>query len=414
LQRTLQDGDCDLLIRPLWNKHEVKHLNAMSSSWTNDEDLAQLKGPVVVASDKGTYLVPKAKDAGWVAVVNEGVDIAKAAKQAKLQGATGLIVRCEEVLSLHKVARPAGQEQPELPTVYVDKELGEALNERGIELSGCESRKKHVTAVMRAIGNASQRTESEAIADVFAAAGVAMLEQHKEDEAKAETQQQLEAMQNQQAEEDTSDYKWKVQSNTHYLWGRSGGGATRLSVDYGKKLPPTAMKKSLKSTPDASAFRPREPSDSDLKLRKSVTVIEADDVKRHRLARELSDFLTPAQAEEHQLEQLPDSSDFKIEYAFEEIEVGVGEKPEEIEEEELMDEEGVVIGKLGVPLKHFWVVAAGLLIFTGTLFFILYASLTSEVARATSVAKATSQEMMSAVTPVWQATYPEAGFLDAH
>merc|ERR1711933_57499 len=103
--------------------------------------------------------------------------------------------------------------------------------------------------------------EADAVADVFAAAGVAMLEQHKEDEAKAETeQQQLEAAQNQQAEDEASSYKWKVESNTHYLWGKSGGGVTRMDVNFGQKLPPTAMKKSLKSRPDASAFRPRVPS----------------------------------------------------------------------------------------------------------------------------------------------------------
>ena len=89
----------DLLVAPLWNKSDFKHHDALSSSWTHDSELSKFKGAVVVANEQGGYTVPKAAGEGkseWVAVVNEGVDLRKAAAQAKKQGATGLIIRCEQ------------------------------------------------------------------------------------------------------------------------------------------------------------------------------------------------------------------------------------------------------------------------------------------------------------------------------
>merc|ERR1712217_1005417 len=105
-------------------------------------------GGQVVNATGGTYHVPKAsgKDSGWVAVVNDGVDLKKAAKQAKAQGATGLIVRCAEALSMEKLAHGNdGEEAPVLPAVFVNHEVAEQLEERGIVLNGCEFRKKYVT-----------------------------------------------------------------------------------------------------------------------------------------------------------------------------------------------------------------------------------------------------------------------------
>merc|ERR1719172_516315 len=72
-----------------------------------------------------------------------------------------------------------------------------------------------------------------------------------------------------------------------------------------------------------------------------------------------------------QLEQLPDDSDFKIEYAFEEVEVAVGEKAEELVEEELIDDSGALVGRFSVPVGRFWMVAVGMLVSTLTLTMLL-------------------------------------------
>merc|ERR1719310_349654 len=145
------------MISPLWNKSEVKRLEALSAPWTNDADLSEFHGAVVVANEKGQYTVPKAKGEGfqgWVAVIQDGVDIVKAAKQAKAQGATGLIIKTSEVLSMDKLAKNNNLDVPELPAVYVDENVATALNERGINLNGIESKGENRTNALRSIGKA--------------------------------------------------------------------------------------------------------------------------------------------------------------------------------------------------------------------------------------------------------------------
>merc|ERR1719478_1054794 len=152
------------MISPLWNKHEVKRLEALSAPWTAHDDLSRFRGAVVVANEKGQYTVPKAKGEsfqGWVAVVKDGVDIVKAAKQAKAQGATGLVIKTSEVLSMDKLARNSGQEVPELPAVYMDEGVAVELNERGINLKGCEFKGQNRTAALRSIGRAGVQRGSE-------------------------------------------------------------------------------------------------------------------------------------------------------------------------------------------------------------------------------------------------------------
>lgn len=385
LHNALSQGDVELLIAPLWNKADVKRFDALSSSWTQDENLMDFRGAVVVASEKGGYTVPKAKGdgwQGWVAVVNEGVDIYKAARQAKAQGATGLIIKCDEALSLERLSHgvDAGN-PPDLPAVYVNKAVAEALNERGINLKGCEFKKKYITEVMRTIGRAGaagqQGHNSNVVGDVFKAVGAAMIERHKE-KANAPVEEERGVM---MEDEDTSqgDYKWKVSSNTHYLWSSGGGGASKMDVNFGKKAPPSAGKDKVSSSGkevrcDASAdFNDSAASSSrrrrSTNVRRSVVgvaLLDSDDLKEHRLAHQLSEVLTMEEAAEP-LEQLSDESDFKIEYTFEEVEVALGEKREDLEEEDLMDDEGSVIRTLGVPVGRFWLVAGGLVVSTTVL-----------------------------------------------
>merc|ERR1712150_27130 len=97
-----------------------------------------------------------------------------------------------------------------------------------------------------------------------------------------------------------------------------------------------------------------------------VSMIECEDLKARRFADELSEALTSVDANEP-LEQLSDESDFKIEYDFEEVEVEAGTKLEEMQQEELIDDEGAVIGRLAVPVGRFWLVACGMFISTITL-----------------------------------------------
>jgi len=425
VEGSLMKGDVDVMISPLWNKNEIKRIDALSAAWTKDEDLSQFKGAVVVASANGQYTVPKAKGAGfngWVAVVQDGVDIVKAAKQAKSQGATGLIIKTSEVLSLEKLGKIAGQEQPDLPAVFMDDKLAKELNERGIEMKGCEFKGKKKTDALRALGRMGHRgsdneidlIRSKALAieaqnDVFKTVGALMVEKHIEEINKPPPEAQ---MQQGEMEDDDDDndgagkgFKWKVASNTHYLWSSSGGGATKMNVNFGKKAPPAASKREkidiktgavvtdaskdhvrtsvvkLKKKKAGAAFVPQE-------YRSSVvgsSMLDVDDFKNCRLglADELGDvhgMLTEAEAEQP-LEQLPDDSDFKIEYAFEEVEIAAGEKVEDLAEEELIDDAGAVVGQFAVPVSRFWIVAIGMILSTALLTVMLVVLLKSQTAQ---------------------------------
>ncbi|CAJ1400690.1 unnamed protein product [Effrenium voratum] len=249
LGNALHQGDVDLLVAPLWNKSDVKHYDALSSSWTHDEELSKFKGAVVVANEQGGYTVPKAAGEGnqeWVAVVNEGVDLRKAAAQAKKQGATGLIIRCEQALSLEKLAASAEDDvPPELPAVFVTQKVGEALKERGIVLKGCEFKKKYMTEVMRTLGRlGAPGGGSEKYKNVFQAVGNAIINEEKE-KAKAPKPMQKVAVVANAQDGAQGKFKWKVNTNTQYIWSGSGGGATTMQVNYGVKAPPSAMKQKI-------------------------------------------------------------------------------------------------------------------------------------------------------------------------
>ncbi|CAK9111742.1 unnamed protein product, partial [Durusdinium trenchii] len=105
-----------------------------------------------------------------------------AAAQAKKQGATGLIIRCEQALSLEKLAASADEDEvPELPAVFVTKKVGEALNERGIVLKGCEFRKRYMTEVMRTLGRLGAGGPTvDKYKNLFEAVGNAIIQEAKE------------------------------------------------------------------------------------------------------------------------------------------------------------------------------------------------------------------------------------------
>jgi len=394
LGNALFQGDVDLLVAPLWNKSDFKHHDAMSSSWTHDEELSKFKGHVVVASEQGGYTVPKAAGEGkaeWVAVVNEGVDLRKAAAQAKKQGATGLIIRCEQALSVEKLAACAEGEVPELPAVFVTKKVGEALNERGIVLKGCEFRKRYMTEVMRTLGRlGAGGPTGEKYKNLFEAVGNAIIQEEKE-KAKAPKPAQKVAV---QAAPDAQQgkFKWKVNTNTQYIWSGSGGGATTMQVNYGEKAPPSAMKRKIvegedgqeTTHVDASADIVPQNSTPDFGARRSVVgsaLVPAEDFKAATLADELTEVLLDdsSAAQEQAMEQLSDESDFMIEYTFAEVDVPVTGKDDEVGEDEEVMEEGSVVSTVGVPRRYFWIVAAFLFGTTTALGYLLYVNLSAEM-----------------------------------
>jgi len=395
----LLKGDMELMISPLWNKHEIKRLEALSAPWTVESDLSQFRGAVVVANEKGQYTVPKAKGDsfnGWVAVIKDGVDITKAAKQAKAQGATGIIIKTSEVLSMDKLARNQGSAVPELPAVYVDEKLAEQLNERGITLNGTEFKGKNRTAALRSIGRAGMSNDDEAgltaremkgvtvgkTADVFANVGALMCEK-AEEELEEEKNKPIKT--DHGGEEEVDDeggagagFKWKVAANTHYLWASSAGGGV-MNVNFGKKAPPSAVKRQRVNVETGAVDHSTDASqhhvNATVKAKKkidmfgakrgsmvSVTMVDGEDMKAKTIqgfADDLGEIMTDEQAAQP-LEQLPDDSDFKIEYAFEEVEVAVGEKVEDDIEEELLDDSGAIVGRFAVPPSQFWAVIVGI------------------------------------------------------
>eukprot|EP00971_Amphidinium_carterae_P248079 4925605-Amphidinium_carterae.1 len=54
LDDVLQQGDCTMLVNNLWNKSDVKKLEALSAAWTTDEQLTKdFRGHVVAANEQG-------------------------------------------------------------------------------------------------------------------------------------------------------------------------------------------------------------------------------------------------------------------------------------------------------------------------------------------------------------------------
>jgi hypothetical protein len=405
VQHHVLKGDCEALVSPLWSKSDIKRLETMQTSWTTDDELSDFQGAVVVATDGGQYTVPKGKGdsaQGWVAVVNDSVDLAKAAKQAKSQGATGLIIKCSDITSLDTLSRNAGKEKPELPAVFMDAKVAEELSEKGITMHGIEKKGlKKRTPCLRALGQMGAVGDDEdmdpaqlrelaknATNNVFETVGHLMVEHHH-DKKNTPAKPVVEQAAEEDGDAGQNGFKWKVQSNTHYLWSTGQGGATKMNVNFGKKAPPTAMKKvkidaeTGEEITDASQkhnhgdkYDAKPNKKASIKARTSrvsivgVSFLDADDVKNKKmegLGADLhdlhADMMEPDMANQP-MDQLPDDSDFKIEYAFEEVEVGVGEQLEDVEDEDFIDDEGSAVGKFAVPASRFWMIIVGIIVST--------------------------------------------------
>lgn len=390
LTDALQTGDVQLGIATLWDKKNIKKYEATSAPWTSEEGMAEIKGHVVVASESGTYTVPKKSgdNFSWVAVVSDKVDLHKAAENAKAQGASGIVVRSEEGNFVEKLTQMAKlNESPEgppcLPTVFVNKEVGVHLDEKGIQITDGAFKKKHMTEAMRTLGRTAKGArDARVIGDIHKAMGTAYL-RHLEDEAKnTEKRAVMEAVEDAPDAEDKK-FKWKV-ANTNYIRTNNN-----IAVKFGKKAPPSAHKKRMtvckvtgkliEAGADASLQHGHRPAPKrKMTKRESQTVtVEATDFARKQLNDDLSvaldEVLSAEDAEAAPLEQLGEESDWRLEYNFEEIKVAVGEQaPDLDQDEEWQEQEGTVVKSVGVPMRHFWIMLAGLFFSTLFIFVLLF------------------------------------------
>mmetsp|Transcript_108163 Transcript_108163/g.306736 ORF Transcript_108163/g.306736 Transcript_108163/m.306736 type:complete len:1320 (+) Transcript_108163:154-4113(+) len=387
LTEAMQTGDVELGVASLWDKKNIKKYEANSVPWTNEAELAKLKGHVVVASESGTYTVPKKvgnEEFSWVAVISDKVDLHQAAMKAKEQGASGIIVRTGEGNFLEKLNHFSKlNESPEGPpclaTVFVNKEVGAHLDEKGIVITEGTFKRKHVTEAMRTLGRAGKGTrDPRVIGDVHKAFGKAYLRHLEDVEKHRQKNVKDEVVEDAAADSDDKKFKWKV-ANTNYIRTNNN-----IAVKFGKKAPPSAHKrrmtvcketgKLIEAAADASLQHGHRPAPKKRMTRRETVTVEGGDFARMMLNEDLgealSEVLTAEDAEAGTLEQLSDESDFRLEYNFEEIQVAVGEQARDLDEDEwLEDKEMSVVKTVGVPMRHFWIMALGL--FFSTLFIFL-------------------------------------------
>merc|ERR1712048_1455041 len=329
------------------NKKEVINIDASSAAWTVNADLSQLKGKCVVANASGRYTAPKTREGeveGWVAVVQDGVDLRKVAQSAKAQGASGLIVRCTEAVSLQTLTRAAEGYPPELPTVFVGGSAAATFEERGLILTGAENWIEHLGDAMNSITNATQNYSASSRGEVFENVGKALVE------LGACTLEGVDEPETEIGMSDTdAKFRWKVASNTHYLWAASGG-ATKMKVDYGKAAPPSAQRVRVDEedievgSVDASQShnnvkqihfkREFHGRDEDQRCAKTkiLGLVDADDLQARRLGNDLCEVLTKAEVD--QIDR-------------EELDVDAGAKEENLGEEEIIDMmAGTIVGTI--------------------------------------------------------------------
>lgn len=102
-----------------------ERVRALVAPWTTKDQLANFDGPTA--------------SQGWVAVIHDGCrDLSKAAERAKAAGATSMIIRCNEVLTVDKLQEGASMAPPCLPAVYVNGSAVAALIGKGVNLHGCD------------------------------------------------------------------------------------------------------------------------------------------------------------------------------------------------------------------------------------------------------------------------------------
>lgn len=245
-----------------------------------------------------------------------------------------------------------------------------------------------MTEVMRTLGRlGAGGPTGEKYKNLFEAVGNAIIQEERE---KARAPKPEKKVVQVAPDAQQGKFKWKVNTNTAYIWSGSGGGATTMQVNYGEKAPPSAMKKKMvegedgQETCHVDASADIVPQAPDFGRRSVVgtAMVPAEDFKAQHLAEELTEVLledSSAAQQQAAMEQLSDESDFMIEYSFAEVDVPVTGKDEELDEDEEVMEEGTVVASVGVPRRYFWIVAAFLLLTTTALAYLLHANLSAEM-----------------------------------
>lgn len=358
VSKALVDGDVSLSLQDPNNKTALTKVSALAADWCTPEDLAQMKGSIVNPDEEGNY-DPKDREKGWIAVVSDKIDVVKATKSAKSKGASGLLVKCTSNLSLDRVKRAPDDGEPELPAVFVGPKAGEAVAGPNLILTGCEFKGTKLAKALRHVKNISDDAKGAKDANfAFTVMGAALEQEEIMGESGAQ-EVQVEEIEEPKKE----DFKWKISANAQYIWSSGSGGARAVNVNFGAKPPPaaTVKRKSGKKKNVATTVAMRE---------SSTAIIPSEEFQQKQLASELADMLISEDAVD-ELEQLPEDSDFKIEYKFEEVEVAEGETPADMEGEQLLDDEGTAVGHFAVPESRFWIVATGMIASTLLLGFLL-------------------------------------------
>jgi len=386
----LHQGDADVFYGEVWDKRTSKRIDALSAAWTTEESLKSLRGPVSVVTETGGVVVPRNCDA-WVAVVSDGIDLVKACAKAKSLGATGLIVKCEEACSLDRLGLP-GSEVPCLPVIFINERGSDWIQDTGNVLKECQLRRKYLTDVMRALGllrhAITPEARVEATVSVFVSVGEALKQRLKEDAEYLEVERAREAAAAAKAAKaakaaqarKSGVFKWQVSANTNYYWASGTGEMKNSYLHMGTLADPAKRKGDFPTSCWDS-----EPAGFETRTRRiSVTRLSAEDVRHLQLSEDLEEVFTVDEVEEQELESLSKESDFTLEYIFEEVEVGIDEKTEELDniettelEQEYMGFRGKVIKAVGVPKSKFWIVACLLVLSSGATIWKLYTVMTT-------------------------------------
>lgn len=193
----------------------------------------------------------------------------------------------------------------------------------------------------------------------------------KELEQKREEEEQRKKL---EQEKQAGKYKWKVTSNTNYI---RGGGAV-MRVDFGKgPLPPSAQNKikvdtetgkQVADTSQGTSFQvSRADSNANMKVT-SVCYIDEESFINKELNDsqfDLDDSIEESALDEARAraiqEQLPDDSDYMIDYQFESVEVGYDVSNEELAEEDMLNENASAWTPVPRVKKQHFAVAVGII-----------------------------------------------------
>lgn len=424
ISAAMDKGDVIVRVRSISGKAGVTE--ALAAAYCTEKDLARLRGKILVAD--GSTLSVIQGQGNWLPMVDDNVDLYKGAQLAKARGAVGLIIRCSDQLQvlerLTMGCSGSNKAPPALPIIFVDREGAAVLSERGLVLEGCEFRKKSVTDVTRAIARAPTAKGRLGIRDIFIAASRAMVERENELKAWDDREQDPEVQEEgTEVVQDAPHFKWQVRSSMGYLQSGMNARSSAIGMPQNRgnsSVPQGISRNSALSGPRASALgipaarrsvnfstsptksrsskvgvrgsmmsarssRRASAAKPSKRTRISVMAVDAADWKERRMAAEpsmdnrLSNFVAGQNGRGAEvMEDLPEDSDFKIEYEFKEVEVGIAEDPGDIEEEEYFNEEGAEVIQIGVPRKKFWIVCVGLVASTVFFFVILVISLNAD------------------------------------